>query len=121
MYGNSFLNPGLYAPTFPLQQDQAAVAADDLQTIANRFSTPPMAMYNEERTCVSLTANWAVGIIGTEELYTNLRTGARCLRRDSCVRTGGLAAGIPPEVMQWLTGDPIAETMEFPANVFTHT
>jgi hypothetical protein len=110
-YGNSFLNPGLCAPTFSSQHDQAAVAADDLQTIANRFSAPPMAMYNEDRTRVTLTANWAVGITGTEEIYTNLRTGTCCLRHDSCVRAEGLVAGITAEVMQWLTGDPLAETI----------
>jgi len=34
-------------------------------------------MCNMDRTRVTPTATWAIGIIGTEELYTNLQTGVR--------------------------------------------
>ncbi|KAF2684856.1 hypothetical protein K458DRAFT_403807 [Lentithecium fluviatile CBS 122367] len=112
------LNPGLYPPTLPPMHPTAAVQPDDMQTIANRFRNPPDSMYNADRTHVTLIANWAIGIIGTEEVWNDFYSGGRRLTVESRIRAEGLAAGIPQPVMQWLVGYPLEEVKEFSAEIF---
>jgi hypothetical protein len=75
-------------------------------------------MYNADRTRVRLTVNWAIGIFGTTELQRSCAIGNRRLDSRSRIRSEGLAAGIPLEVMEWLRGAPMVEVVEFPASIF---
>jgi hypothetical protein len=99
-------------PRAPVDDD------DSVPTIVRRFLSPTKGYFSEDCQTVKLTLTYAIGKLGLEHFeYKDINAGTRVLRSNSALRQDGVRQGMPQVVMDWLLEDPIAEEMEFPAEI----
>jgi hypothetical protein len=102
---------GLYAPDV-----SGGVHPDDsIAGIISRLMSPPSFLNNDNQT-VTLTITWAVGVAGPERFERLAGDDRYVLSYHDDLREQGQAAGLSPEILEWLEGG--EQTLTLPASHF---
>jgi hypothetical protein len=91
-------------------------SADSSAGIVYRLMHPHESLYSDDMQTVTLTKNWAVGIIGPEHFEDPGPFEHRILMNGSELRNRSQELGLSKEIFEWLTST--ADKIELSASHF---
>jgi len=82
--------------------------------IITQLRSPPGDWFSENGKVVTYKFDWAVKVVGEQNFEYDFRHPRKVLVKGSALRSEGLTAGLPLEILRWLCGEPGTEELVLP-------